>query len=165
MGDVSLLDSPSGFSHYKDKLAQASAAAWQEGEVDYSSEDHTVSPSPPPSSGKSVAPPGGRRQESLSSQDSKSDGSSLSQTHLNGFHRNVPNEAVAPAAAAELELAVDEVPPALPPKTRKAKSPEAPKEPELSDRGDSDMDEETYSSSHEKQKPKKVPAEGRGHFN
>uniref|UniRef100_A0A8C7Q742 Tyrosine-protein phosphatase non-receptor type 20 n=1 Tax=Oncorhynchus mykiss TaxID=8022 RepID=A0A8C7Q742_ONCMY len=46
-------------------------------------------------------------------------------------------------------------PPALPPKTRKAKIPEVPKDPDYSDRGDSEMDEETYSSSQEKPKFKK----------
>lgn len=50
----------------------------------------------------------------------------------------------------------DPTPPALPPKTRKSKVLEAPKVSEHSDRGDSDMDEETYSSSQEKQKVKKV---------
>lgn len=48
------------------------------------------------------------------------------------------------------------MPPALPPKTRKAKVSEAPKVLEHSDRGDSDMDEETYSSKQEKLKVKKV---------
>uniref|UniRef100_A0A6Q2YTQ8 Tyrosine-protein phosphatase non-receptor type 20 n=1 Tax=Esox lucius TaxID=8010 RepID=A0A6Q2YTQ8_ESOLU len=48
-----------------------------------------------------------------------------------------------------------QIPPALPPKTRKAKIPGFPKDPDYSDRGDSDMDEETYSSSQEKQRLKK----------
>ncbi len=44
-----------------------------------------------------------------------------------------------------------------PPKTRKSKVPDVPKELELySDRGDSDMDEDTYSSSQEKHETKKV---------
>lgn len=52
---------------------------------------------------------------------------------------------------------VEATPPALPPKTRKSKVPDVPKELELySDRGDSDMDEDTYSSSQEKHKTKKV---------
>uniref|UniRef100_A0A8C7Q3R0 Tyrosine-protein phosphatase non-receptor type 13 n=1 Tax=Oncorhynchus mykiss TaxID=8022 RepID=A0A8C7Q3R0_ONCMY len=51
-------------------------------------------------------------------------------------------------------------PPALPPKTRKAKIPEVPKDPDYSDRGDSEMDEETYSSSQEKPKFKKVGLSG-----
>uniref|UniRef100_G3PVK5 Protein tyrosine phosphatase non-receptor type 13 n=1 Tax=Gasterosteus aculeatus aculeatus TaxID=481459 RepID=G3PVK5_GASAC len=47
--------------------------------------------------------------------------------------------------------ALDPAAPALPPKTRKAKVSEAPKVSEHSDWGDSDMDEETYSSSQEKE--------------
>lgn len=52
--------------------------------------------------------------------------------------------------------ALDPAAPALPPKTRKAKVSEAPKVSEHSDWGDSDMDEETYSSSQEKVKVRKV---------
>uniref|UniRef100_A0AAQ4RS97 Tyrosine-protein phosphatase non-receptor type 13 n=1 Tax=Gasterosteus aculeatus aculeatus TaxID=481459 RepID=A0AAQ4RS97_GASAC len=51
--------------------------------------------------------------------------------------------------------ALDPAAPALPPKTRKAKVSEAPKVSEHSDWGDSDMDEETYSSSQEKVKVRK----------
>uniref|UniRef100_A0A8C6NJM7 Protein tyrosine phosphatase non-receptor type 13 n=1 Tax=Nothobranchius furzeri TaxID=105023 RepID=A0A8C6NJM7_NOTFU len=47
-------------------------------------------------------------------------------------------------------------PPALPPKTRKVKLLEFPKVSEQSDRGDTDMDEENYSSSQDKPKVKKV---------
>uniref|UniRef100_A0A8C6KH04 Protein tyrosine phosphatase non-receptor type 13 n=1 Tax=Nothobranchius furzeri TaxID=105023 RepID=A0A8C6KH04_NOTFU len=46
-------------------------------------------------------------------------------------------------------------PPALPPKTRKVKLLEFPKVSEQSDRGDTDMDEENYSSSQDKPKVKK----------
>ncbi|XP_037401932.1 tyrosine-protein phosphatase non-receptor type 13 isoform X2 [Pygocentrus nattereri] len=153
-------DSPSDFSHYKNAPPQSSAATREEVEVDSSSEEQMGSPSPPPPSssrnGVSQASPVGRRQESLSSQDSKSNRSSVSQTHLNGFHRNAPDEVTAPAQSTTPDHeSADPTPPALPPKTRKAKSPEAPKELEHSDRGDSDMDEDTYSSSHETQKSKK----------
>ncbi|XP_072517400.1 tyrosine-protein phosphatase non-receptor type 13 isoform X2 [Salminus brasiliensis] len=152
-------DSSSDFSHYKNKT---SAAPRQEAGVDSSSEEQTGSPSPPPppppsSSSKNgvfQATPMGRRQESLSSQDSKSDRSSLAQPHLNGFHRNLPEELTA-AQPYSAEHAADATPPALPPKTRKTKSPEVPKELEHSDRGDSDMDEDTYSSSQEKLKSRK----------
>ncbi|XP_058270711.1 tyrosine-protein phosphatase non-receptor type 13 isoform X4 [Hemibagrus wyckioides] len=61
------------------------------------------------------------------------------QTQLNGLHQKD-------------ESGADSAPPALPPKTRKSKGPEAPKEPEISDRGDSDMDEDTHSSNQDKQK-------------
>ncbi|XP_041666705.1 tyrosine-protein phosphatase non-receptor type 13 isoform X2 [Cheilinus undulatus] len=69
-------------------------------------------------------------------------------------------KAAPPAAAQhhrpELDMGPDPTPPALPPKTRKPKVSEAPKVTEHSDDwGDSDMDEETYSSSQEKLKVKK----------
>ncbi|XP_060747703.1 tyrosine-protein phosphatase non-receptor type 13 isoform X3 [Tachysurus vachellii] len=64
---------------------------------------------------------------------------SFPQTQLNGLHQKD-------------ESGADSAPPALPPKTRKTKVPEAPKEPEISDRGDSDMDEDTHSSNQDKQK-------------
>ncbi|TSK72179.1 Tyrosine-protein phosphatase non-receptor type 13 [Bagarius yarrelli] len=61
------------------------------------------------------------------------------QMQLNGLHQNDESGA----------------PPALPPKTRKSRGSEAPKEPEISDRGDSDMDEDTLSSNQDKQKSTK----------
>ncbi|XP_016408053.1 tyrosine-protein phosphatase non-receptor type 13-like [Sinocyclocheilus rhinocerous] len=143
-------DSPSGIHHYK------SASQNQEVEVDSSSEDHTHSPSPPPVSSK-TSPPQSVRQGSISSQDSRTESASLLQTNLNGFHRNIPTEGPAPvqSLAADSKPSVEATPPALPPKTRKSKVPDVPKELEYSDRGDSDMDEDTYSSSQEKQKTKK----------
>lgn len=71
---------------------------------------------------------------------------SIMQTQLNGLHQTD-------------ESRVDSAPPALPPKTRKSKGPEAPKELEISDRGDSDMDEDTHSSTQDKQKSIKVESE------
>lgn len=71
---------------------------------------------------------------------------SFPQTQLNGLHQKD-------------ESGPDSTPPALPPKTRKTKVPEAPKEPEISDRGDSDMDEDTHSSNQDKQKSLKVVSE------
>uniref|UniRef100_A0A671LYJ9 Protein SDA1 homolog n=1 Tax=Sinocyclocheilus anshuiensis TaxID=1608454 RepID=A0A671LYJ9_9TELE len=143
-------DSPSGIHHYK------SASQNQEVDVDSSSEDHTCSPSPPPVSSK-TSPPQSIRQGSVSSQDSRTESASLLQTNLNGFHRNIPTEGPAPAQslAADSKPSVEATPPALPPKTRKSKVPDVPKELEYSDRGDSDMDEDTYSSSQEKHKTKK----------
>lgn len=66
------------------------------------------------------------------------------QTQLNGTHRRDESEA-------------DSAPPALPPKTRKPKDP--PKETEISDRGDSDMDEDTHSSNQDKRKSVQVVSE------
>uniref|UniRef100_A0A8C1RQR8 Tyrosine-protein phosphatase non-receptor type 20 n=1 Tax=Cyprinus carpio TaxID=7962 RepID=A0A8C1RQR8_CYPCA len=144
-------DSPLGTHHYK------SATQNQEVDVDSSSEDHTCSPSPPPVSSK-TSPPQSVRQGSVSSQDSRTESASLLQTNLNGFHRNIPTEGPAPAQslATDSKPSVEATPPALPPKTRKSKVPDVPKELEYSDRGDSDMDEDTCSSSQEKHKTKKV---------
>uniref|UniRef100_A0A8C2WJ20 Protein tyrosine phosphatase non-receptor type 13 n=1 Tax=Cyclopterus lumpus TaxID=8103 RepID=A0A8C2WJ20_CYCLU len=80
---------------------------------------------------------------SLSFQDSRTSTAAAAATVVQR-HRPEPN------------MALDPAPPALPPKTRKAKVAEAPKVSEHSDWGDSDMDEETYSSSQEKLKVKKV---------
>lgn len=143
-------DSPSGVHHYK------SAAQNQEIDVDSSSEDHTCSPSPPLISSQ-TSPPQSVRQGSVSSQDSRTESAGLLQTNLNGFHRNIPTEGpvAAQSLTADSKPSIEATPPALPPKTRKPKVPDVPKELEYSDRGDSDMDEDTYSSSQEKQKTKK----------
>ncbi|TKS84339.1 Tyrosine-protein phosphatase non-receptor type 13 [Collichthys lucidus] len=61
-----------------------------------------------------------------------------SEEQLAQHHRPEPN------------MGLEPMPPALPPKVRKAKVPEVPKVSEHSDWGDSDMDDETYSSSQEK---------------
>uniref|UniRef100_A0A8C1AN09 Protein tyrosine phosphatase non-receptor type 13 n=1 Tax=Cyprinus carpio carpio TaxID=630221 RepID=A0A8C1AN09_CYPCA len=145
-------DSPSGIHHYK------SATQNQEVDVDSSSEDHTRSPSPPPAASSKTSPPQSVRQGSVSSQDSRTESAGLLQTNLNGFHRNAPTEGSAPVQfiPTDSNPSVEATPPALPPKTRKSKVPDIPKELEYSDRGDSDMDEDTYSSSQEKHKTKKV---------
>ncbi|XP_059398769.1 tyrosine-protein phosphatase non-receptor type 13-like isoform X2 [Carassius carassius] len=143
-------DSPSGIHHFK------SVTQNQEVDVDSSAEDYTRSPSPPPVSSK-ASPPQSVRQGSISLQDSRTESASLLQTNLNGFHRNIPTDAPAPAQslATDSKPFVEATPPALPPKTRNFKVPDVPKEQEYSDRGDSDMDEDTYSISQEKHKTKK----------
>ena len=146
----SILGSPSSFPRYSATSPVTIAAQRTEADLDSSSEENAGSPSPPPPAPSvSVSPPG-RRQESLNN--SHTDSTSLPQAQLNGFHRSPPPEG--PPAAQPTQ---DGTPPALPPKTRKAqKVQEMPKEPESSDRGDSDMDEETYSGSQEKLKLQKV---------
>uniref|UniRef100_A0A671RBF6 Tyrosine-protein phosphatase non-receptor type 13-like n=1 Tax=Sinocyclocheilus anshuiensis TaxID=1608454 RepID=A0A671RBF6_9TELE len=145
-------DSPSGIHHYK------SATQNQEVDVDSSSEDHTCSPSPPPAASSKTSPPQSIRKGSVSSQGSRTESAGLLQINLNGFHRNVPTEGSAPVQSmpTDSKPSVEATPPALPPKTRKSKVPDIPKELEYSDRGDSDMDEDTYSSSQEKHKTTKV---------
>ncbi|TRY98648.1 hypothetical protein DNTS_005895 [Danionella cerebrum] len=137
-------DSNSGAHGYR------SSPQNQELEVDSSSEDHMGSPSPPLVSSR-ASPPQSIRQSSISSQDSRTESAGLQPTHMNGFHGSTHTEGPTPDCVHPSDAA----PPALPPKTRKAKSPEVPKEPEYSDRGDSDMDEDTFSSSQENLKNKK----------
>uniref|UniRef100_A0A8C7MN50 Tyrosine-protein phosphatase non-receptor type 20 n=1 Tax=Oncorhynchus kisutch TaxID=8019 RepID=A0A8C7MN50_ONCKI len=128
----------------------------------------TGSPSPPlPTTTPSVSTV--PRKSSLRSQDSRTESTNAPhQTPINGTqpHRTLPTEAASVPVSIlhhqdrtnNISLTFDPLkasPPALPPKTRKAKIPEVPKDPDYSDRGDSEMDEDTYSSSQEKPKFKK----------
>uniref|UniRef100_A0AAQ5ZQ55 Protein tyrosine phosphatase non-receptor type 13 n=1 Tax=Amphiprion ocellaris TaxID=80972 RepID=A0AAQ5ZQ55_AMPOC len=126
----------------------------------------TASPSPPLHSAgtlSSTSSPG-HQHTNLSSQDSRTSSvAKINQPPANGVQQCLERAKASAAAASisqhhgpEPNMGLDPMPPALPPKTRKAKVPEAPKVSEHSDRGDSDMDEETYSSSQEKMKVKKV---------
>nr|XP_055035683.1 tyrosine-protein phosphatase non-receptor type 13 isoform X1 [Misgurnus anguillicaudatus] len=134
-------DSPTGIHSYRSDSAEQK----QEMGVDSSSEGHTGSPSPSLTLNKS-SPPQSTRQESVSSHDSRTESAGLQQTHLNGFH---PTEDI----TADNKSTAKATPPALPPKTWKSKVADVPKELESSDKWDSD--EDTYSSSNEKQMTKK----------
>uniref|UniRef100_A0A673Y281 Tyrosine-protein phosphatase non-receptor type 20 n=1 Tax=Salmo trutta TaxID=8032 RepID=A0A673Y281_SALTR len=156
---------PSGFVYKPQAPLTVSGQRQQDLDFESSIEEQeagTGSPSPPlptttTSSSVSTVP----RQSSLRSQDSRTESTNAPlQTPVNGTqpHRTLPTE----DRTNNIALTFDPLkasPPALPPKTRKAKIPEVPKDPDYSDRGDSEMDEETYSSSQEKPKFKKV---GRG---
>ncbi|KAM6986294.1 tyrosine-protein phosphatase non-receptor type 13 [Aplochiton taeniatus] len=158
-------ESPSGFVTYQPKpLVDGTSSSNQRQDLDYdsSSEENlgTGSPSPPPAS--AVLPSSSSSSSSLphrgslSPQGSRQGGANVSKPPVNGIHPKLPTGGAAaalpvPHVHPESALASDAVvPPALPPKTRKVnKVTEVPKDPEYSDRGDSDMDEETYSSSQE----------------
>lgn len=168
----SLTDSPSGYVPYQAKSPVLAPPSGQKQEVDFASSSEeqagTESPSPPPPSAISPSSSSPLHQRtSLSSQDSRASSTAdATQAPFNGIHRNPDGAATLAAVAAPVPIPhhhnpepnadPNAAPPALPPKTRKAKVPEVPKDPEYSDRGDSDMDEETYSSSQEKLKLKKV---------
>ena len=163
-------DSSSGHVPYqaKSSLTALSSAQRREADVDISSEEQmeTRSPSPPPDSPRppSAASSTVPKPASFSSQDSRMSAfAKISQPPVNGVQQCLDRFSAVPTVAStaqhlrpEPNMDVDPAPPALPPKTRKAKLLEAPKISELSDWGDSDMDEETYSSSQEKHKVKKV---------
>uniref|UniRef100_A0A7N8XY51 Tyrosine-protein phosphatase non-receptor type 13 n=1 Tax=Mastacembelus armatus TaxID=205130 RepID=A0A7N8XY51_9TELE len=141
----------------RSSLKSLNSTQRRELEFDASSEEHagTGSPSPvhsagPPSSTSSPA----HQPSSLSSKDSRTSSvTKISQPPANGVQQYLERATAASVAQRhrnEPNMSLDPTPPALPPKTRKAKMLEAPKVSEHSDRGDSDMDEETFSSSQEK---------------
>ncbi|XP_023816332.1 tyrosine-protein phosphatase non-receptor type 13 isoform X2 [Oryzias latipes] len=134
-------------------------------DLDTSSEEHPGTRSPSLlSAAKHVSPSSSAHPHgSLSSQDSwKNSAVKISQPPPNGAQQFLERTSVASAfpagpqhRGAEPNVRLDPTPPALPPKMRKVKVPEAPKATENSDWGDSDMDEETYSNSQETLKVKK----------
>ncbi|XP_071029993.1 tyrosine-protein phosphatase non-receptor type 13 isoform X2 [Oncorhynchus clarkii lewisi] len=162
---------PSGFVYKPQAPLVVSGQRQQDLDFESSIEEQeagTGSPSPPlPTTTPSVSTV--PRQSSLRSQDSRTESTNAPhQTPVNGTHphRTLPTEAASVPVSIlhhqdrtnNIALTFDPLkasPPALPPKTRKAKIPEVPKDPDYSDRGDSEMDEETYSSSQEKPKFKK----------
>lgn len=166
-------DSSSGYVPYQPKSSLKVLNSSQRRELDFdtSSEERvgTGSPTPPLHSAgtPSAASSPVQQHTNLNSQDSKTSSvAKNSQPPVNGVQQCLEQVATAATAASsaqhpkpESNMSSDPTPPALPPKTRKAKVVlEAPKVSEHSDWGDSDMDEETYSSGQEKlgQKVKKV---------
>ncbi|TMS08555.1 Tyrosine-protein phosphatase non-receptor type 13 [Larimichthys crocea] len=163
-------ESSAGYVPYQPKSALKALNSGQRREIDFdtSSEEQvgTGSPSPPlhvsagtPSSSSSPV----HQHASLSSQDSRTSSvAKVSQPPANGVQQYLERatagatvSSVAQHHRPEPNVGLEPMPPALPPKVRKAKVPEVPKVSEHSDWGDSDMDEETYSSSQEKLKVKK----------
>uniref|UniRef100_A0A3B4UZV0 Tyrosine-protein phosphatase non-receptor type 13 n=1 Tax=Seriola dumerili TaxID=41447 RepID=A0A3B4UZV0_SERDU len=163
-------DSSSGFVPYQPKSSLKALNSGQRRELDFdtSSEEHAGTGSPTPPLHSAVTPSAAsspvHQHTSLNSQDSRTNSvAKISQPPVNGVQQCLERATAAATAATsaqhhrpEANITLDPMPPALPPKTRKAKVLEAPKVSEHSDWGDSDMDEETYSSSQEKLKVKKV---------
>ncbi|XP_072227811.1 tyrosine-protein phosphatase non-receptor type 13 isoform X2 [Leuresthes tenuis] len=136
-------------------------------DFDTSSEEHPVTGSPSPpllrAGSASSASSSVHKHTSGSSQDSRiASVAKISQPPPNGLQQCLERVTAAATVATiaqhhgpEPNAGLDPAPPALPPKTRKAKVLEVPKVSEHSDWGDSDMDEETYSSGQDKLKVKK----------
>ncbi|GCB66989.1 hypothetical protein scyTo_0005060 [Scyliorhinus torazame] len=105
-----------------------------------------------------------KRRGSMSSQDSRTESAGLSQSQLNGFYRNrtasrTPQCTNYKEVAALMALRQDMIQNVLDSTGHLSSiNAEMPKETDCSDRGDSDMDEATYSSSQEQQSPKKDSA-------
>ncbi|XP_034080001.1 tyrosine-protein phosphatase non-receptor type 13 isoform X2 [Gymnodraco acuticeps] len=161
-------ESYSGYVPYPAKSALKALNSDQRRELDFDTSEEeqagTGSPSPPlhgagtPSSGSSPV----HQHTSFSSQDSRT--SSVAKispptVDVRQCLERITNSSTAATSAThqrpEPNVGLEPTPPALPPKTRKAKVAEAPKVSEHSDWGDSDMDEETLSSSQEKLKIQK----------
>ncbi|XP_041051917.1 tyrosine-protein phosphatase non-receptor type 13 isoform X1 [Carcharodon carcharias] len=113
---------------------------------------------------RASVPPEEKRRGSTSSQDSRTESAGLSQSQVNGFYRNRTASRTQQCTnykevSALMALRQDMIQNALD-KTGHLSNinAETPKETDCSDRGDSDMDEATYSSSQEQQSPKKDSA-------
>lgn len=157
-----LTESSSGYVPFQAKSALNALESGQKQELDFDTfseeQARTGSPSPPHTSAgtpSSTFPP---VYQLTSFKESSNSAAKISRPPANGVQQCLERAKAAsvtqhhrPAPSVGLDQ-----PPALPPKTRKAKMSEAPKVSEHSDRGDSDMDEETFSSSQEKLKVKKV---------
>ncbi|XP_029921102.1 tyrosine-protein phosphatase non-receptor type 13 isoform X2 [Myripristis murdjan] len=163
-------ESPLGYVPYQAKPSVKALTSGQRHDLDFesSSEEQVGTGSPGLLHHSATSPSSSsplHHHTSLSSQDSRtSSAAKNTQPPANGIHQNPDGAAAVTAAVAapvphhhkpEPNAGLDAAPPALPPKTRKAKVLEVPKVSEHSDFGDSDMDEETYSSSQEKLKLKK----------
>ncbi|XP_046512399.1 tyrosine-protein phosphatase non-receptor type 13 isoform X14 [Equus quagga] len=130
--------------------------------LDSSSEDHRWPHGTPRHiSENSFGLSGGLREGSLSSQDSRTESASLSQSQVNGFfashvgdrtwqesQHGSPSPSVISKATEKKRTSTDS-------NRSKAKKPGISDATDYSDRGDSDMDEATYSSSQDHQTPKK----------
>ncbi|XP_075854771.1 tyrosine-protein phosphatase non-receptor type 13 isoform X8 [Microcebus murinus] len=137
----------------------------QDGAIDSSSEDHhwprsTLRHISESSFGLS----GGLREGSLSSQDSRTESASLSQSQVNGFFAShlgdqtwqesqhvSSSSSVIPKGIEKKRISTDS-------NQSKAKKPAISDATDCSDHGESDMDEATYSSSQDHQTPKKEPS-------
>ncbi|XP_070780338.1 tyrosine-protein phosphatase non-receptor type 13 isoform X2 [Enoplosus armatus] len=164
-------ESSSGYVPYQAKSALKALNSGQRRELDFdtSSEEQVGTGSPSPSLHSAGTPSSTSspvyQLTIINSQDSRTSSvAKINKPPANGVQQCLERAMGAAAATAapiaqhhrpESNVGLEPAPPALPPKTRKAKVQEAPKVSEHSDWGDSDMDEETYSSSQEKLKVKK----------
>ncbi|XP_072403590.1 tyrosine-protein phosphatase non-receptor type 13 isoform X2 [Chiloscyllium punctatum] len=110
---------------------------------------------------RTSVPPEEKRRGSTSSQDSRTESAGLSQSQVHGFYRNrttsrTPQRTDYEEVSALTDLRQDMIQNVLDSaRPLNSTNVETPKETDCSDRGDSDMDEATYSSSQEQQSSKK----------
>lgn len=134
----------------------------QDGTIDSSEEHRWPRATPRHISESPFGLPGGLREGSLSSQDSRTESASLSQSQVNGFfashvgdrtwqesQHGSPSPSVISKATEKKRTSTDS-------NQSKVKKPGNSDATDYSDRGDSDMDEATYSNSQDHQTPKKA---------
>ncbi|XP_075140709.1 tyrosine-protein phosphatase non-receptor type 13 isoform X2 [Leptodactylus fuscus] len=115
-------------------------------------------------SGSSSGISAGKREGSLSSQDSRTESASLSNSHISGLMRNLSKDQTTPLSSSVKNSpsgsskASDKKKPQSDIHKGKGKSPGLTDSTDYSDRGDSDMDEATYSNSQEQNTIKKEPS-------
>lgn len=155
-----LTEAASGYEAIQAKASVDTFDSDQDGEisVDDLSDEHgrIESPSPPPHSSDAAASSLSPVHQQSSVPDPKTN---AVKTKPNGVQQCL-DRILATAATSSTgqphkpaaHRSLDPVPPALPPKTRRAKFSEAPKAPEHPDQGDSDMDEENHCNSQGKVK-------------
>ncbi|XP_073897926.1 tyrosine-protein phosphatase non-receptor type 13 isoform X9 [Castor canadensis] len=133
----------------------------QDNPIDSSHDHHCPPGTPRHNTENSSGLSGGLREGSLSSQDSRTESASLSQSQVNGFfashlgdrawqesQHGSPSPTVICKATEKKRTSSDS-------NRSKAKNPGVSDATDFSDRGDSDMDEATYSSNQDHQAPKK----------
>lgn len=111
-------------------------------------------------SGSSSGISAGKREGSLSSQDSRTESASLSNSHIGGLIRNLSKDLTTPLSASAKNSPTVSAKAGDKKRTRKEnkKSPGLTDSTDYSDRGDSDMDEATYSNSQEPHTVTKEPS-------
>ncbi|XP_063314846.1 tyrosine-protein phosphatase non-receptor type 13 isoform X2 [Pelobates fuscus] len=173
--DVALLVSQQKEKNPKGQLPNGSKSSppWRQLSVkgidaDSSSEEHNRMRSPTtPSrilSGSSFAMSMGKREGSVSSQDSRTESASLSNSHINGLNNNLGKDQSTPPAhharnpSSDCSRSIDRKKAHENNNKTKGKRAGLTESIDYSDRGDSDMDEATYSSSQEQRIVKKESA-------
>nr|XP_033818902.1 tyrosine-protein phosphatase non-receptor type 13 isoform X2 [Geotrypetes seraphini] len=145
--------------HNGTKGYSRSSSLMQDNEVELSSEEHSKSRIYQRLISGSSS--GGNREGSLSSQDSRTESASLSQSHINGLFSNhvsdrtLQSQFHGKASPAELSKISEKKKASADNNKGKGKKLGLKESMDSSDRGDSDMDEATYSSSQEHQSTKK----------
>lgn len=138
------------------------ASSMQDGAIDSSESHRWPCSTPRHISENSCGLTGGLREGSLSSQDSRTESASLSQSHFNGFFASLVGDRSwqeskhSSPSSTLISKATEKKRTSIESNQSHVKIPGVSDVTSYSDRGDSDMDEATYSNSLDHQAPKKA---------